>query len=211
MELSNKIILDEMNYEKNDKKNKKKINKNEKIEKENETKKINNKESCKLYNVFSYILLVLFTIFVIMLISCMFFVNSFSKIGNSNNQNSVSVRATKLNKDFKYKLINGKDIFNQSENEYYVLLYRKDSNKSKYYFYINQYSKLDNKFYFVDLNDKNNSFLFKSNDLNFTVNSDRLLKVKDKEYVYFVNGKNNILNEMKKDIDELYKIQNQKK
>lgn len=211
MELSNKIILDEMNYEKNDKKNKKKINKNEKIEKENETKKINNKESCKLYNVFSYILLVLFTIFVIMLISCMFFVNSFSKIGNSNNQNSVSVRATKLNKDFKYKLINGKDIFNQSENEYYVLLYRKDSNKSKYYFYINQYSKLDKKFYFVDLNDKNNSFLFKSNDLNFTVNSDRLLKVKDKEYVYFVNGKNNILNEMKKDLDELYKIQNQKK
>ena len=74
--------------------------------------------------------------------------------------------------------------------------YRFDKICAKYYTYINEYAKYDKKFYFVDLNDKKNKFLFEKNDLNFTVNGDRLLKVKDKEYDYYVNGKNNILKEM---------------
>ena len=32
----------------------------------------------------------------------------------------------KLNKDYKYTLIDGKEIFNEPESEYYVLLYKKD-------------------------------------------------------------------------------------
>lgn len=169
------------------------------------------KESSKISNLFTHLLLSLFAIFIIMLISCMFFVTNFSGIGNIQNQDSVSVKAVKLNKDYKYTLIDGKEIFNEPESEYYVLLYKKDGDKSKYYTYINEYAKYDKKFYFVDLNDKKNKFLFEKNDLNFTVNGDRLLKVKDKEYDYFVNGKNNILKEMKNDINSLSKNQSTKK
>ena len=171
----------------------------------------NLKESSKISNLFTHLLLSLFAIFIIMLISCMFFVTNFSGIGNIQNQDSVSVKAVKLNKDYKYTLIDGKEIFNEPESEYYVLLYKKDGDKSKYYTYINEYAKYDKKFYFVDLNDKKNKFLFEKNDLNFTVNGDRLLKVKDKEYDYFVNGKNNILKEMKNDINSLSKNQSTKK
>ena len=169
------------------------------------------KESSKISNLFTHLLLSLFAIFIIMLISCMFFVTNFSGIGNIQNQDSLSVKAVKLNKDYKYTLIDGKEIFNEPESEYYVLLYKKDGDKSKYYTYINEYAKYDKKFYFVDLNDKKNKFLFEKNDLNFTVNGDRLLKVKDKEYDYFVNGKNNILKEMKNDINSLSKNQSTKK
>ena len=182
----------------------------EKTEEISQVKEIT-KESSKISNLFTHLLLSLFAIFIIMLISCMFFVTNFSGIGNIQNQDSVSVKAVKLNKDYKYTLIDGKEIFNEPESEYYVLLYKKDGDKSKYYTYINEYAKYDKKFYFVDLNDKKNKFLFEKNDLNFTVNGDRLLKVKDKEYDYFVNGKNNILKEMKNDIDSLSKSQSTKK
>ena len=182
----------------------------EKTEEISQVKEIT-KESSKISNLFTHLLLSLFAIFIIMLISCMFFVTNFSGIGNIQNQDSLSVKAVKLNKDYKYTLIDGKEIFNEPESEYYVLLYKKDGDKSKYYTYINEYAKYDKKFYFVDLNDKKNKFLFEKNDLNFTVNGDRLLKVKDKEYDYFVNGKNNILKEMKNDINSLSKNQSTKK
>lgn len=184
-------------------------------EKEEPIKKVKNKEvikeSSKISNLFAHLLLSLFAIFIIMFISCMLFVTNFSEIGSIKNQDSVSVKSVKLNKDYKYHLIDGKEIFNEPESEYYVLLYKKDGDKSKYYAYINEYAKYDKKFYFVDLNDKKNKFLFEKNDLNFTLNGDRLLKVKDKEYDYFVNGKNNILKEMKNDIDSLSKNQSKKK
>ena len=182
----------------------------EKTEEISQVKEIT-KESSKISNLFTHLLLSLFAIFIIMLISCMFFVTNFSGIGNIQNQDSVSVKSVKLNKDYKYTLIDGKEIFNEPESEYYVLLYKKDGDKSKYYTYINEYAKYDKKFYFVDLNDEKNKFLFEKNDLNFTVNGDRLLKVKDKEYDYFVNGKNNILKEMKNDINSLSKNQSTKK
>ena len=39
--------------------------------------------------------------------------------------------------------------------------------------------------------------------MNFTVYTDRLLKVKDKEYEYYVDNKTNILNEMQTQINEI--------
>jgi len=61
------------------------------------------------------------------------------------------------------------------------------------------------------MNNKDNEFLYSDNDLNFIISKDRLLKVNDGEYEYYIDGKNNILNEMKKEIDTFIKQENQKK
>ena len=61
------------------------------------------------------------------------------------------------------------------------------------------------------MNNKDNKFLYSDNDLNFIISKDRLLKVNDGEYEYYIDGKNNILNEMKKEIDTFIKQENQKK
>ena len=48
-----------------------------------------------------------------------------------------------------------------------------------------------------------NKFLFDANDLNFVINCDRLLKVKDHDYEYYVDGKIHILNEMENQINSI--------
>ena len=173
-----------------------------------EIKSLNKKDK----NIFSYLLLSLFFIFVAMFIMCIIFINNFSggkKI--SNNLSASAIKSVKLDKKIEYDEINGKDIFNKDEKTYYVLFYKKDGNKNKYYNYINEYNKRNIKFYFVNMNNKDNEFLYYDNDLNFVISKDRLLKVSDGEYEYYIDGKNNILNEMKKEIDTFINQENQKK
>ncbi len=167
----------------------------EKIVLDNENKDTKIK---KKINIFSYLLLFLFLLFIVELIYCMMFINNIG--GMSDNLNKNILKSVKIDKNYEYLLINGNEIFEKPENEYYVLLYKK-SNKSKYHNYVNEYLKRNIKFYFVDINDDNNKFLFENNNLGFTITGDRLLKVKDREYEYYVNGMENILNEMKNEIE----------
>ena len=163
-------------------------------------------------NIFSYFLLSLFFIFVTMFVACIFFINNFSSGKNINsNLSANTIKSVKLDKKIEYNEINGKDIFKKDDKTYYVLFYKKDGNKNKYYNYINEYNKRNIKFYFVNMNNKDNEFLYSDNDLNFIISKDRLLKVNDGEYEYYIDGKNNILNEMKKEIDTFIKQENQKK
>ena len=99
--------------------------------------------------------------------------------------------------------IDGHDIYKKNHPEYYVLLYKKDGDKSKYYTYID--TLIDNGYiiYYVDLTDPKNSFLFGPNELNFTLNRDRFMKVEDGDFSYYIDGKNNILNELKSYVDEI--------
>ena len=147
-----------------------------------------------------------------MFLSCIFFINYFSSNKNINKNSSANtIKSVKLDKKIEYNEINGKDIFKKDDKTYYVLFYKKDGNKNKYYNYINEYNKRNIKFYFVNMNNKDNEFLYSDNDLNFIISKDRLLKVNDGEYEYYIDGKNNILNEMKKEIDTFIKQENQKK
>ncbi|MBP3634981.1 MAG: hypothetical protein J6J17_00790 [Bacilli bacterium] len=158
------------------------------------------KEPKKLH-FFTYILLLLFFIFVSLLIYCMLYVYGVGSINNVDNDN---IRSVELNKEYEFTEINGLDIFNKPENEYYVLFYNNDdiNKKSAYYVYINEYLKRNIKFYYVNLKDEKNKFLYTQNDLNFTLtNKNRLLKVKNKEFEYYIDGKVNILNEMQKEIE----------
>ena len=83
-----------------------------------------------------------------------------------------------------------------NDSEYYVLFYKKDGNKNKYYTYINKYLNNNIKVYYVNMNDTKNDYLKHQNELNLVIERDRFIKVKNKEYEYYVDGKNNILNEM---------------
>ena len=135
----------------------------------------------------------------------MFFIINFSVLDNTPKSPAVQIKESKLNKDCKYKYIDGNDIFKQNEKEYYVLLYNKSKDKDKYYTYLNQYNNYEKNFYLVDLTKEENNFLFDNNDLNFTIEDDTLVKVKNNEYEYYVTGKTNILSEMKKDINTIEK------
>ena len=156
----------------------------------------------KSHNIFSYILLFFFAVFIGLLIYCMLYIYGIASFNDGVDDTVILPAKIKNKGDFTEIL--GHDIFNQMENEYFVLLYtgtKKEENN--YYRLINEYTKRKFKFYYVDLNNSENKFLYGPNDLNFTVYTDRLLKVKDKEYEYYVDNKTNILNEMQTQINEI--------
>ena len=111
-------------------------------------------------------------------------------------KNSDKYISSKLTKPNEFKEIDAKDTFNMNDSEYYVLFYKKDGNKNKYYTYINKYLNNNIKVYYVNMNDTKNDYLKHQNELNLVIERDRFIKVKNKEYEYYVDGKNNILNEM---------------
>ena len=120
--------------------------------------------------------------------------------------------SSKINNASSFKEIDGHDIYSQEQNEYYVLLYKKNNNeKNTYYTYINEYLKNNITIYYVNLNDEKNKFLFENNDLNFVLSKDRFLKVVDKDFEYYIDGKTNILMEMKNQVDIFNKENNEKK
>lgn len=162
------------------------------------------KEDKKKRYIFDYILLFLFFVFEVMLIYCMLYVNDIANIGGGVKKNPF--KSSLLESSTVLEEINGNDIYSKPEEEYYVLLYKKkDENKSPYYTYINEYSKRNIKFYYVNLNKEENKFLLEPNNFGFVVNKERLLKVKKGEYLYYIDSRVNILNEMKKEIDEFKK------
>lgn len=194
-----------------EKKNKKK--KKEKIatkdKKKEKQENIVTKEKKHIFK-FSYILVFLFFIFICLLISWIVFLYDPNLIKGNNIVKSSFVGSKITNKDL-FTEINATDIYNQDSSEYYVLLYKKNNNeKNTYYTYINEYINNNIKVYYVNLNDKKNKFLYENNDLDFVLTTDRFLKVKDKDFEYYVDGKNNILKEMQMQINSINKEKSKK-
>ena len=96
------------------------------------------------------------------------------------------------------------DIFNKEQNEYYVLFYKK-TKSSEYHTYINELIENNYTIYYVDLNVEYNHAIYQGNSTGFVIKDDTLLKVKDKEYAFYVVGKKSILREFEDYIDELEK------
>ena len=156
----------------------------------------------KTHNIFAYILLFFFAVFIGLLIYCMLYIYGIASFSDGVDDTVILPAKIKDKGDFTEIL--GHDIFNQMENEYFVLIYKDTkSEENNYYRLINEYIKRKYKFYYVDLTNSENKFLYTPNDLNFTIYTDRLLKVKEKEYEYYVDGKTNILNEMQTQINEI--------
>ena len=155
-------------------------------------------------HIFIYILLFLFAIFLGLLI---YFILYIYGVGSMNDglQEKVYIKE-KIKDKGDFTEIRGTEIFNQSEKEYYVLFYTgAKKEQDNYYTYINELAKRDYKFYYVDLKNKENKFLYEQNSLNFTLYTDRLLKVKDKDYEYYVDGKIHILDEMQYQLSQTIK------
>ena len=164
----------------------------------------------KSHNIFSYILLFLFTVFLGLLIYCMLYIYGVGSLNDGIDQEII--KPAKLQDKGNFTEILGTEIFNQTEEEYFVLLFKgAKKEKTKYYRYINEYNKRNFRFYFVDLKNNENKFLYEPNGLDFTLSTDRLLKVKDKEFEYYVDGKTNILNEMQSQIEEILRQEREAK
>ena len=159
---------------------------------------------------FSYVLLFLFAVFLGLLIYCMLYIYGIGSINDGIDEKTI--KPVKLDDKGNFTEIMATEIFNQTENEYFVLLFRDSKKeKTKYYRYINEYNKRNFRFYYVDLTNNENKFLYGPNDLDFIVYTDRLLHVKDKEYEYYVDGKTNILNEMQTQIEEIMQKEKEEK
>ena len=192
-----------------EKKNKKKEKIATKDKKKEKQENIVTKEKKYIFK-FSYILVFLFFIFICLLISWIVFLYDPNLIKGNNIVKSSFVGSKITNKDL-FTEINATDIYNQDSSEYYVLLYKKNNNeKNTYYTYINEYINNNIKVYYVNLNDKKNKFLYENNDLDFVLTTDRFLKVKDKDFEYYVDGKNNILKEMQMQINSINKEKSKK-
>lgn len=164
-----------------------------------ETNKIETEKKDK--NNFSYILVIsLLALLILSLIVCTIY---------SYNPNLIQVKqsdkyiSSKLNNSKEFKEIDAKDTFNMNDSEYYVLFFKKNNDKNKYYTYINKYISNNIKIYYVDMNNSKNDYLKSPNNLNMVIEKDRFIKIKDKEYEYYVDGKNNILNEMNSYISKI--------
>ena len=164
----------------------------------------------KRYHIFSYFLLFLFAIFLGLLVYCIMYIYGVGSLNDGFNGRVIKADVIKDKGNFTEIL--GREIFNQTESDYFVLLYTgAKSEKNKYYGFINEYAKRNVRFYYVDLTNEENKFLYGPNELGFTLASDRFLKVKDHEFEYYVDGKTHILNEMEVQIEALIRQEEEAK
>ena len=195
-----KHSLPKININKKDKKELKKIKKElikeqTEIDEEYEAPK-------KVKFKFGYILLFLFLIF-IGTIGLFFYILNNPEYTPKTINPSSSIKSSSLVHSAEFKEINGNEIFKRNHSKYYVLFYKKSEGKSKYYSYIDILIENGYKIYYVNLNDEKNNFLFTDNELNFTLSTERFMKVEDGEFSYYVDGKANILSELKSYVDEI--------
>ncbi|MBR3116868.1 MAG: hypothetical protein IKF36_03225 [Bacilli bacterium] len=148
----------------------------------------------------------LVTIFILFIVCCtvlVLYVLDIDVFGikNSNKYAVENVVKSKIDSD-KYIELAYNDIFNKEQNEYYVLFYKK-SESSEYHTYINELIENNYTIYYVDLNIEYNNAIFQGNETGFVIKDETLLKVKDKEYAFYVVGKKSILREFEDYIDAL--------
>lgn len=166
---------------------------------DNESKK---KEKRKSRPYFSYLLIFLFFVFIILLVLCVVYFYDPDSMVIKHTQYKISA----LDSKYEFKEIDGTEVYNQGEDVYYVLFYKKgNNNKNSYYPFINEYLKNNYKIYYVNLSDRKNEFLKHKNQFDFIISGDNFMKVSSKDFEYYVEGKSNILKEMKAQVIEFKK------
>lgn len=125
------------------------------------------------------------------------------------NKNNI-IEAVLLKPKDLFSEISYRDIFNKEDPEYYVLFFKK-KDKSKYYEFLNILLKNEYKIYYVDLSNKDNKPIYEGNETGFIITGDTLLKVTDREYSFFISGKENIIVEFKSYTDEIKKKEEEAK
>ena len=127
---------------------------------------------------------------------------------NSSKYELINVSKSEIERD-KYTEIMYNEIYTRENPEYYVLFYKK-KDQSEYHTYINDLVDNDYIIYYVDINRPENAPITVGNETGFVIHDETLLKVKDKEYSFYVIGKNNILREFKDYLDSIEKEKQKK-
>ena len=126
--------------------------------------------------------------------------NNQIKIDLKNNTKKEIIKSAE-----KFREINADQIFKQ-EGTYYVLLFKYTNKKNSYFTYINKLLDYNYTIYYVDLSKEENRFLYSKNDLGFTLYDERYLKVVDGDFEFYVDEKNNILDELKSEVKTIEAI-----
>lgn len=161
---------------------------------------------------FSYVLLFLFIVFVGVSVLFNVYLEHPEYINKGDYPVTVkTVKATSIESADRFREINGHDIFNQPEEDYYVLFFKNKTRKNSYFTYINILLKNDVTVCYVDLDKEENFFLYDANDLGFVVTTDRYMKVETGEFNFYVDGKKNILEEIKSEANVFIKQEEERK
>ena len=142
------------------------------------------------------------------------YINDIDILNLKKNDDTVisTLKIKKLKSKDHFTEINYKDIFNRPENEYYVLFFKGNSDsKNTYFNFIDLLIENKYKFYYVNIEKEDNKPIFQGNETGFVISDDTLLKVKEKEYEFYVIKENNILKEFKSYEAEIIKKQEEEK
>ena len=160
----------------------------------------------KVFNVTNLYILQLVTI-VLLIVILILYVNGHNifniKMGIYKKQ-LIVYKKTNINKIENLNEINGHDIYNVDDGVYYVLLFKK-TDASEYYTFFKTLIENDNRIFYVDMNKEENKFLYEPNETGHIYKSNRFIKVNQRDFEYYIDGKENILRELKNETNEIIK------
>ena len=160
----------------------------------------------KIFNMTNFYVLQLLII-VVLIVALVLYIKGYNlfNLKQDNYINSyITYRKTDFDKIENFNEINGHDLYNIDDGIYYVLIFNK-KNKSEYYTLFKTIIENDSRVYYIDLNKEENHFLYGPNELNQVVSQDRFIKVNGRDFEYYIDGKENILKELKDETSEIIK------
>ena len=142
------------------------------------------------------------------------YVNDIDILNLKKNDDTVisTLKIKKLKAKDQFTEIGYRDIFTRPENEYYVLFFKGNADsKNTYFNYIDLLIENKYRFYFVNIEKEENKPIFQGNETGFVISDDTLLKVKEREYEFYVIKEVNILKEFNLYNKDIIKKQEEEK
>ncbi|MBR2603721.1 MAG: hypothetical protein IKE10_01675 [Bacilli bacterium] len=182
------------------------------IKSEPEEKVIKHPILRKIFNITNlYILqLVVILLLVVILVLYVKGYNIFNIKMGMYKQTYITYKKTNINKLEDFNEINGHDIYKIDDGIYYVLIFKK-KDESEYYTFFKTLIENEYKVYYIDMSKEENQFLLGPNETGHIIKSNRFVKVNDRDFEYYIDGKENILKELKDETNEVIKNNTLKK
>lgn len=160
---------------------------------ESETKK----KLSKIFNINNLFIFQLSVIVILMVILILYIngINVFNIKMNSYKSEYITYKKSDISELTEFNEINGHDLYNIDDGIYYVLIYKK-KDFSEYYTYFKTLMENDYKIVYINMNNEDNHFLYEPNEFGMIISKDRFIKVNNRDFEYYIDGKDNILKEL---------------
>ena len=159
------------------------------------------------FYVFQLIIIVLLAVILILYIND---INLFNIKKGKFKIEYITYKKTEITKVKDFNEINGNDIYNVDDGVYYVLVFKK-KDSSEYYTFVKTLLENGYRVFYVDLSKEENFFLKDPNQYGMSFNKDKFIKVNNRDFEYYVDGKEFILSELKSETNEVIKNNTLKK